>query len=291
MSVLVEDLHNRVTEKTLDQPEKSAVVSLRRQSEVDSPSSIQSTAVSRMPVPIMKRKLYVQRPRWLVPPWARTQLGALRLIYVLRGNFTQNWAILLYATLLMLSASDVRADDNLARLQTDPGQWVTQNKNYASIRYSDLDQINSKNAGRLKVSWSASTGVLRGHAGGPLVVDGVLYVVAPFPNTVWAFDLAHPGVRLWEYEPRQDPNVIPRMCCDTVNRGLAYADGLLFLYQADTHLVALDAKSGEKVWEVVNGDIQKGESATGAPFVFKDSVVVGISGGAFGVRGHVTAYA
>ena len=95
---------------------------------------------------------------------------------------------------------------------------------------------------------------------------------------------------LWKYEPKQDPNVIPVMCCDTVNRGLSYGDGKIFLHQADTTLVALDAKTGKVVWSVKNGDASKGQTGTSAPFVIKDKVLVGISGGEFGVQCHVTAY-
>ena len=93
------------------------------------------------------------------------------------------------------------------------------------------------------MAWTFSTGVLRGHEGGPLVIGDVMYVHRPFPNTVFALDLNNEAKILWKYEPKQDPNVIPVMCCDTVNRGLAYADGKIFLHQADTTLVALDAKT------------------------------------------------
>ncbi|HYN77103.1 MAG TPA: methanol/ethanol family PQQ-dependent dehydrogenase, partial [Lamprocystis sp. (in: g-proteobacteria)] len=116
------------------------------------------------------------------------------------------------------------------------------------------------------------------------------YVHTPFPNKVFALDLNNEGKIIWKYEPRQDTSVIPVMCCDTVNRGVAYGDGKIFLYQADTTLVALDAKTGAKVWSVVNGDPSKGATSTAAPMVVKDKVYVGISGGEFGVRGYLTAY-
>ncbi len=135
-----------------------------------------------------------------------------------------------------------------------------------------------------KVAWTFSTGVLRGHEGGPLVIGDVMYVHTPFPNTVYALDLNNEGKIIWKYEPRQDPNVIPIMCCDTVNRGVAYADGKIFLHQADTTLVALDAKTGAKVWSVMDGEAGKGQSGTDAPFIFKDKVLIGVSGGEFGVR-------
>src|SRR5690242_16672083 len=182
------------------------------------------------------------------------------------------------------------ANDDLAKLQQDPKQWVMPLGNYSSQRYSALDQITNKNVKDLQVAWTFSTGVLRGHEGGPLVVGNMMYVHAPFPNTVFALDLSKGGQIVWKYEPKQDPNVIPVMCCDTVNRGVAYGDGMIFLHQADTNLVALDAKTGKEVWKVADGDPAKGETGTSAPMVIKDKVLVGTSGGEFGVRGHVTAY-
>ncbi len=95
---------------------------------------------------------------------------------------------------------------------------------------------------------------------------------------------------IWKYEPKQDPDTIPVMCCDTVNRGVAYGDGKIFLHQADTTLVALDAKTGEVAWTAVNGDPKKGETGTSAPMIIKDKVLIGISGGEFGVQGSMTAY-
>ncbi len=93
-----------------------------------------------------------------------------------------------------------------------------------------------------------------------------------------------------EVHAKQDANVITVMCCDTVNRGLAYGDGKLFLHQADAALTAIDAKTGKLVWTVADGDPKKGETGTSAPLVVKDKVIVGTSGGEFGVRAHLTAY-
>ncbi len=190
----------------------------------------------------------------------------------------------------MLAAGAARADEALDQLAKDPKQWVMQQGDDANTRFSKLNQINASNVKKLQVAWTFSTGVLRGHEGGPLVIGDTMYVHTPFPNTVYALDLNHDGKILWKYEPRQDPNVIPIMCCDTVNRGVAYADGKIFLHQADTTLVALDAKTGAKVWSVMDGEAGKGQSGTDAPFIFKDKVLVGVSGGEFGVRGWVSAY-
>jgi PQQ-dependent dehydrogenase (methanol/ethanol family) len=182
------------------------------------------------------------------------------------------------------------ANDELLKLEKDPNQWTQPAGNYANMRYSKLDQITNKNVKKLQVAWSFSTGVLRGHEGGPLVIGNMMYIHSPFPNIVYALDLDKNGQIVWKYEPKQDPNVIPVMCCDTVNRGVAYGDGLIFLHQADAKLVALDAKTGKVAWTVNDGDPTKGETGTSAPLVVKHMVLVGNSGGEFGVRGKVTAY-
>jgi len=188
-----------------------------------------------------------------------------------------------------LAVGSAYADD-LVKMSENPADWVMPARTYDGQRFSPLKQINAGNVGKLQVAWTFSTGVLRGHEGAPLVVGSTMYVHTPFPNLVYALDLDHEAKILWKYEPKQDPNVIPVMCCDTVNRGLSYSDGKVFLHQADTTLVALDAKTGKVVWSVKNGDPSKGQTGTSAPFVIKDKVLVGISGGEFGVQCHVTAY-
>jgi lanthanide-dependent methanol dehydrogenase len=182
------------------------------------------------------------------------------------------------------------ANEELIKMAQNPKDWVMPTGDYSNHRYSELKQINNENVGKLEPAWTFSTGVLRGHEGGPLVIGDVMYVHGPFPNPVFALDLNNNGKILWKYEPKQDPSVIPVMCCDTVNRGLAYGDGKIFLNQADTTLVALDAKTGKVVWSVKNGDPSKGQTGTSAPMVIKDKVFVGISGAEFGVRGFLTAY-
>ncbi|GJE39603.1 PQQ-dependent dehydrogenase (methanol/ethanol family) [Methylobacterium persicinum] len=167
---------------------------------------------------------------------------------------------------------------------------VLQTMDAANTRFSPLTQIDAGNVSRLKVAWTFSTGVLRGHEGAPIVVGSVMYVHTPFPNTVYALDLAHEGKILWRYSPRQDPGVIAVMCCDTVHRGLAYADGRLFLQQADTTLVALDPADGKVLWSVRNGDPGRGETNTATVLPVKGKVIVGLSGGEYGARCHVTAY-
>jgi glucose dehydrogenase len=98
-----------------------------------------------------------------------------------------------------------------------------------------------------------------------------MYVHTPFPDTVYALNLKDENKIVWKYEPKQDPNAIPVMCCDTVNRGVSYGDGKIYLHQANTTLVALDAKTGKVIWSVKNGDPSKGETGTSSPSVSEGS--------------------
>ena len=194
------------------------------------------------------------------------------------------------ALLAAVVVSPAMANKDVIKQTSNADQWVLQTGDYTNQRYSKLDQINAGNVKDLKVAWTFSTGVLRGHEGSPLVIGDTMYLHTPFPNNVFALDLNEPGRILWKYEPKQDPSVIPVMCCDTVNRGLAYADGKIFLHQADTTVVALDGKTGKEIWKVKNGDPKRGETNTATVLPVNDKVIVGISGGEFGVLGHVTAY-
>ena len=193
------------------------------------------------------------------------------------------------AVATVLFSAGLSANSELLKMQEDANQWVMWGGNYAGTRYSELNEINASNAADLQVAWTMSTGVLRGHEGGPLVIGDTMYIQTPFPNKVFAISLVDQGLK-WAYEPKQDPSVIPVMCCDTVNRGLAYGDGKIFMLQADATFIALDAATGKLVWSVKNGDPKKGATGTSAPIVVKDKVYVGISGGEYGVRGHLTAY-
>ncbi|MCJ2128912.1 PQQ-dependent dehydrogenase, methanol/ethanol family [Methylobacterium sp. E-045] len=167
---------------------------------------------------------------------------------------------------------------------------VLQTVEYANTRYSKLDQINAGSVKQLQVAWTFSTGVLRGHEGSPPVAGTMIYVPTLFPTLFYTLDLDKDGVIVWKYEPKQDPSVIPVMCCDTVNRGLAYADGAIILHQADTTLVSLDARTGRVNWSVKNGDPAVGETNTATVMPVKDKIIVGISGAEYGARGHITAY-
>src|SRR6185436_665055 len=190
---------------------------------------------------------------------------------------------------LTAAASATQANSDVEKLTANPKNWAMQAGDMYNQRYSKLSQINAGNVNKLQVAGTFSTGVLRGHEGSPLVIGDMMYLHSPFPNKGFAIDLNTNKI-VWKYTPKQDPAVIPQMCCDTVNRGLAYAEGKLFLQQADSTLVAFDAASGKILWSVANGDPSVGAVNTNAPHVFKDKVITGISGGEWGVRGYVAAY-
>ena len=184
----------------------------------------------------------------------------------------------------------ISANDDVMALTKNPNNWAMWGRTYDGARYSPLAQINNSNVGDLQVAWTFSTGVLRGHEGGPLVIGDTMWIHTPFPNKVFSINLADQTIN-WSYVPKQDgAATIPVMCCDTVYRGLAYAEGKIFLQQADTTLVALDANTGKVIWKTVNGDPAVGSTNTNAPIVIHDMVYTGISGGEFGVRGFLAAY-
>ena len=178
---------------------------------------------------------------------------------------------------------------DLAELAADDGQWVMAPRNHASTRFSGLTEIDTGNVAALELKWSFSTGVLQGHEAAPLVVGSTMYVVTPFPNILYALDLAADGAVKWSYRPTPDRAAQGVACCDVVNRGAAYIDGRVIFNTLDNHTVAVNAETGAEIWKTRLGDINLGESMTMAPLVVKDKVLVGNSGGEFGVRGWLTA--
>jgi PQQ-dependent dehydrogenase (methanol/ethanol family) len=171
-----------------------------------------------------------------------------------------------------------------------PGEWILPGRDFANTRYSPLDQITAANAKNLRVAWTFSTGIPRGHEGQPLVVNNTMYVVTPHPNIVYAIDLRHPeGPLKWSYRPPTDPAARGVACCDVVNRGAAYGDGKIVFNRLDNVTVALDAETGKVVWQTKLGDINKGETMTMAPLIVDGRVFVGNSGGELGIRGWITA--
>lgn len=171
----------------------------------------------------------------------------------------------------------------------DDGQWLMPAKNYASTRYSTLDEITVDNVKDLEVAWTFSTGLVRGHEAAPLVVGDTMYVVTPFPNILYALDLTRDGAVKWKYEPNPSRSAQGVACCDVVNRGAFYWEGKIIYNTLDAHTVAVDAETGKELWKTKVGDINLGESMTMAPLVVKGKVLVGNSGGEFGVRGWLKA--
>lgn len=173
-----------------------------------------------------------------------------------------------------------------AAAAADDAQWLMPAKDYAATRYSRLADITSRNATHLHPVWTFSTGVLAGHEGQPLVVGDTMYVVTPWPNVLYAFDLTKEGYPLrWKYRPDVSSNAIGVSCCDTVNRGAFYADGKIIYNLLDGHTVAVDASTGRELWKTQIADVGSGETVTMAPLVVKDRVIVGASGGEFGIYG------
>lgn len=167
--------------------------------------------------------------------------------------------------------------------------WPTYGLDYAETRFSKLDQINASNVKDIGLVWSYSLESIRGVEATPLVVDGFMYVTAPW-SVVHAVD-TRTGKRIWTFDPGVDREKGYRGCCDVVNRGVALYKGKVFVGAYDGRLIAIDAATGQKVWEkdtVI--DRKMSYTITGAPRVFNGKVVIGNGGAEYGVRGYVTAY-
>ena len=161
---------------------------------------------------------------------------------------------------------------------------------YAGTRFSPLDEINTGNAGSLKVAWTFSTGMVSGHEAAPLVVGGTMYLVTPFPNLLYALDLTKPGAPVkWMFDPEPASAAKGVACCDTVNRGAVYWNRSVIFNTLDGRTISVDAETGQQKWSTQLGDINRGETITMAPIVAHDKVIVGNSGGEFGVRGWLVA--
>src|SRR6266550_1239901 len=180
---------------------------------------------------------------------------------------------------------------DLLQMQKDDGQWIMAAKDYSSRRFSALSQINASNVNQMHVAWTFSMANDRGEEAAPLVVNNTMYVVSPFPNTLYALDLTRRGAPMkWSYKNKDmDPSAKGVACCDWVNRGAAYSNGKIFFNTLDGKACAINAENGQEVWVSQVANINRGESITMAPLVVKNKVLVGDSGGEFGVRGSLTA--
>ena len=174
--------------------------------------------------------------------------------------------------------------------QPADGEWPMAARDHANTRYSPLGEITPANVALLQLVFSFSMGVERGQEAAPVVVGNTMYVVAPYPNFLYALDLTRPQSPLkWTFAPNPQAKAQGVACCDLVNRGVAFADGKVFMNTLDGQSIAVDAATGKEVWRTKLGDIGKGETITMAPFVVKDKVLVGNSGGELGVRGWLVA--
>jgi len=194
------------------------------------------------------------------------------------------------AILLCLSRAAASAAQARPSPAPDDGQWTMPGRDFAGTRYSTLSAITPANAAQLRPVWSFSTGVLGGHEGQPLVVDRTMYVVTPYPNVLYAFDLTEEGYPLkWKYRPDVNPSALGTACCDAINRGAFYADGKIVYNLLDGHTVAVDTGTGREVWRTPVAQIALGETMPMAPFVVDDHVFVGPSGGEYGIYGWLKA--
>ncbi|MDR6857720.1 PQQ-dependent dehydrogenase, methanol/ethanol family [Variovorax guangxiensis] len=167
--------------------------------------------------------------------------------------------------------------------------WPSYGLDYAETRFSKLDQINAGNVKDLGLAWSYNLESTRGVEATPLVVDGIMYVTASW-SVVHAVDV-RTGKKIWSFDPKVDKSKGFKGCCDVVNRGVALYQGKVFVAAYDGRLIALDAATGQPVWEKDTiADHSKSYTITGAPRVFKGKVVIGNGGAEYGVRGYITAY-
>jgi quinohemoprotein ethanol dehydrogenase len=207
--------------------------------------------------------------------------------------------VLIAATLLLLihktkgQAQNTRtpADVTSLRLQQadqEPGNWMSYGRTYNEQHFSPLKLINDQNVSRLKLAWYYDLDTKRGQEATPLVIDGVMYFTTAW-SKVFALNAAT-GKLLWSYDPQVPGEWAINACCDVVNRGAAAWAGKIFFGTLDGRLVALDAATGKRVWEVLTIDPHSRYTITGAPRVVAGKVIIGNGGGEFGVRGYVSAY-
>jgi PQQ-dependent dehydrogenase (methanol/ethanol family) len=176
----------------------------------------------------------------------------------------------------------------LLAAEDDADNWLAHGRTWDEQRFSPLADIYDGNVGQLSLAWAVEFDTNRGQEATPIVVDGVMYL-----STAWSKVMAvnaATGEVLWRYDPEVDGAKGAHACCDVVNRGVAVWEGRVFVGTIDGRLVALDAATGDELWDVVTVDQSKPYTITGAPRVFKDKVVIGNSGSELGVRGYVTAY-
>ncbi len=211
----------------------------------------------------------------------------------IHANFLQRF-FLATAVVASLSAScsgraaPVSADD-LLKAQADAGEWLMYGRDYRNWRYSPLDEITTANVASLHPVWALSTG---GKFGGleatPLFRDGTLYFTADYAR-VFAVD-ARTGTILWHYEPEYGQGFETVLCCGPVSRGLALKDDLVYVARLDAVLVALNRADGKVVWQQKIDEWKRGVTTNSAPLIVGHHVIIGVSGGEYGVRGYLKSF-
>ncbi len=176
----------------------------------------------------------------------------------------------------------------LANADDEPGNWMVHGRTSSEQRFSPLDQINESNVGKLTLAWYTDLDTNRGQEATPIVVDGVMYSTSAW-SKVQAVD-AKTGRLLWQYDPEVPGIWDVRACCGVQNRGAAVWKGKVYAGTLDGRLIALDAETGELIWEVNTTDQAQSYTITGAPRVIGDKLVIGNGGAEYGVRGYVSAY-
>jgi len=178
--------------------------------------------------------------------------------------------------------------ERIINADSEPGNWLAHGRTYDESRYSPLTQISADNADQLGLAWYFDTGTNRGLEASPIVIDGIMYTTGSW-SVVFAHD-ARTGELIWQYDPEVPKAWGAKACCDVVNRGVAVWKGKVYVGTIDGRLVAIDAVTGEEVWDVNTIDRTLPYTITGAPRVVKDKVIIGNGGAEYGVRGYVTAY-
>jgi len=166
--------------------------------------------------------------------------------------------------------------------------WTMHGRTNDEQRFSPLSQINEQNIGQLGLLWDRELGTTRGLEATPLVSNGVIFTTGEW-SVAYALD-AKTGETLWSFDPQVPRARVRTICCDVVNRGVALYNDKVYLGTLDGRLIALNAKSGKPVWDVITVDQSKPYSITGAPRIAKGKVLIGNAGSEFGVRGYISAY-
>ncbi|MFT4712370.1 MAG: PQQ-dependent dehydrogenase (methanol/ethanol family) [Candidatus Azotimanducaceae bacterium] len=179
-------------------------------------------------------------------------------------------------------------ENRIMNADSEPQNWLSHGRTYSEQRYSPLDEINRSNVKKLGLAWAYKTGTKRGLEATPIVINGIIYTTGSW-SKVYAVD-ARTGAEIWTFDPKVPGEAGRNACCDVVNRGLAIWQGKLYLGTIDGRLIALDARDGTPVWEVVTVDQSKPYTITGAPRVVKGKVIIGNGGAEYGVRGYFSAY-